>query len=195
MNPADLPQPNRRLRIDLGDLEQAFEGGPDQANSFLDLETGRVITITDDTRSDYNRLCKAVGEVDANQWDAAFEAALERMDFHDWERELLRDADRVEQTFPGLCLRVPAIDSRDGYSDMEAFIETVTNPRVSDSLWRAISGQRPFRAFKDVLGAYPKELERWFAFKDALVSERVLEWLEAEGIELLDDDLAGRGQV
>jgi hypothetical protein len=188
MNPAELPQPKRRLKIDLADLEQAFEHGPELANSFLDLETGRVITIMDDIRSQYDHLCQVIGAVDTSQWDAAFEAALVQMDFHDWQQELLRDVDRVEKTFPDACLRVPQTDSREGYRDMEAFIETVTNPRVSDSLWRAIGGQRPFRAFKDVLGAYPKERERWFAFKDDLVRERVLEWLDEEGVELVDDD-------
>lgn len=33
---------------------------------------------------------------------------------------------------------------------------------------------------------YPKERERWFAYRDERMRERVFEWLEAEAIELIE---------
>ena len=44
-------------------------------------------------------------------------------------------------------------------------------------------GRGAFRHFKDVLLDYPDERERWFKFKNARVRERILEWLESEGVE------------
>jgi hypothetical protein len=66
---------------------------------------------------------------------------------------------------------------------MERFVETVTDARLQDHLWRAIGGRGAFRYFKDVLSDYPRERERWFAFRDAWARERVLGWLESEDIE------------
>jgi hypothetical protein len=36
---------------------------------------------------------------------------------------------------------------------------------------------------KDVLADYPDERERWFAFEDHRIHERIVDWLESEGIE------------
>jgi len=66
---------------------------------------------------------------------------------------------------------------------MEEFIATVADWRLRNRLERAIGGRGAFRYFRDVLADYPTERERWFAFKDARVRERVLDWLAEEGIE------------
>jgi hypothetical protein len=50
---------------------------------------------------------------------------------------------------------------RDGYWDMEDFIETVRDGDRADRLSITISGRGAFRRFKDVLGRWPGELERW----------------------------------
>jgi hypothetical protein len=66
---------------------------------------------------------------------------------------------------------------------MERFVATVRNDRLRDRLWQAIQGRGAFRYFKDVLAEYPAERERWFAFKDRCIYERISWWLESEGIE------------
>ena len=66
---------------------------------------------------------------------------------------------------------------------MEAFIETVEDERLQDRLDRSIRGRGAFRRFKDALEEHPIERERWFAFKDARLRGRALEWLAEEGIE------------
>ena len=35
---------------------------------------------------------------------------------------------------------------------------------------------------------YPQERERWFQFHDARVDERVLNWLDGEGIQPIGDN-------
>jgi len=66
---------------------------------------------------------------------------------------------------------------------MEDFIGTVGDDRLRQRLDDAISGQRPFRRFKDVLRDAPAERDRWFAFQEERVLERALDWLASEGIE------------
>ena len=65
---------------------------------------------------------------------------------------------------------------------MEAFIETVPRQHLQELLQVAIQGKGAFRRFKDVLGAYPQERERWFQFHDERLRQRVLDWLEREDI-------------
>ncbi len=69
---------------------------------------------------------------------------------------------------------------------MEAFIDTVTNPRLQEGLEHAIRGRGAFRRFKDELLDHPTERERWFQFKKERVYPRITEWLESVGITLLD---------
>jgi hypothetical protein len=130
-------------------------------------------------------LVEALGDVDSVQWEQAFEAALADWDLPDWQRDLVREADRGEAGFGKRYIRVPQADSHEGYADMEAFIETVTHERLAERLSRAThsEGRGAFRRFKDVLLDYPDERERWFAFRDARQRERVVQWLRDEGIE------------
>src|SRR5262249_39718314 len=120
-------------------------------------------------------------------YQAAFAAALERRDPPTWMHELLLEADAVEQGYGTRFLAVPEADSRAGYEDMEAFIETVAGPGLQERLWSAIRGRGAFRRYKNVLADAPAERERWFAFKDRRMRERALVWLAEEGIELIGD--------
>jgi hypothetical protein len=65
---------------------------------------------------------------------------------------------------------------------MEDFMATVHDERLGNRLWRAIQGRGAFRRFKDVLLNYPDAREDWFAFKDQLMEERVVEWLRSIGV-------------
>lgn len=71
----------------------------------------------------------------------------------------------------------------EGYRDMEDFIETVEDENLKEKLYIAIDGPGAFRRFKNVLLGYPEERQRWFAFRDAHLEERVLKWLESVGYE------------
>jgi hypothetical protein len=104
----------------------------------------------------------------------------------EWRKEALQEADQVEAGYGSRYIGVPQADSHEAYRDMQVFISTVQDERLEDRLWRAISGRGAFRYFKDVLTDYPRERERWFEFKDAQVRQRVLDWLESEGIEPID---------
>ncbi len=84
-------------------------------------------------------------------------------------------------------IRLPEADSHEGYRDREDIIFTVENKRLQDLLWRAFSGEGALRYFKDVLPDYPRQRKRWFKSKDGRVRQRILEWLESEGIEPIEE--------
>jgi hypothetical protein len=117
---------------------------------------------------------------------------------HDWwldprtgEVELRsEDFDVDESDHPeerGLLLVEP-IGSHDAYADLDDFAERVRDPRARDLLTRAIEGRGAFRRFKDTLLEFPDLRAAWFAFHDARMERRAIEWLAAH--DLIDAERA-----
>ncbi|MEW6716679.1 MAG: UPF0158 family protein [Chloroflexota bacterium] len=170
----------RQLKIDLSELELAFDSASEMISYYLDTETGEIITITDDERRTLEMLYESYYDEQTQTVD--WEAAFQEKQVPDWQREILQDADRVEVGFGSRFIYVPSEGSHEGYRDMEAFIATVRNLRLQERLERAISGRGAFRYFKDVLLDYPAERQRWFQFKQERLHQRILDWLESLGI-------------
>ncbi len=172
----------RVLPVDLDELEAAFEDYGFESSYYLDLQTGDVLALTDEIHSSLEEVYGELPEdtdLDSLNWPLL----TREHGWPEWMAGALEDANRVEIGFGTRYIHVPKDESRDGYRDMEAFIATVTTARLRDSLEQAISGKGAFRRFKDVLTYYESERERWFAFKRDRLRERMLEWLEDEGIE------------
>lgn len=176
----------RKLKVDMSELEFAFEQSPGEMSFFLDTETGELILITDEIRYELERIYEDIYD-ERDEEDIAFAEALRRRNMPEWMHAALRQADQVEQGYGSRYIDVPSADSREGYQHMEDFIDTVQDADLQDRLWNAIRGRGAFRRFKDVLLNYPQENKRWFDFKQAQIRQRVLEWLETEGIEPLMD--------
>jgi len=172
----------RKLKVDLGELMYVFDDASWETSHYLDLETGQVVMITQETRWELEHIYEEEYDPDAEQpFDLA--EVLRQRDLPKWRQQALLEADQVEAEYHSRYIGVPEASSHEGYRDMEAFIVTVEDKRLQDQLWRAISGRGAFRYFKDVLTDYPRERERWFAFKDARLEQRALDWLESKGIE------------
>ena len=188
MEPPAEPPAARRVRVDLADLALAFDDASWEASTFLDLDTGEVIRITAELRDELEAIYPELPEEPADEasYRSAFAAALERRELPDWMDALLIEADAVERSLGTRFLGVPEADSRDGYEDMHAFSGSVSRPRLQEQLWAAIRGPGAFRRFKDVLASAPTDRERWFAFKDDRLRQRVLAWLADEAIELAE---------
>jgi predicted nucleotidyltransferase len=77
---------------------------------------------------------------------------------------------------------VEPIGSREAYGDMEDFVGGVRDSRARDLLSRAIEGRGAFRRFKDTLLEFPELRDAWFAFHDARMQRRALEWLAGTGL-------------
>lgn len=82
-------------------------------------------------------------------------------------------------------IRIDPIPSYEGYSDMERFISTVQDSTCQERLIRAIERSKPFRHFQDALHQYPELPEQWYAFHDAAMKVRAIEWLRDN--EQVDD--------
>ena len=65
----------RQLKIDLSDLELAFDSGSEMISCCLDLETGDVISVSDEERGLLESICESYcdGQSQAVDWENAFE--------------------------------------------------------------------------------------------------------------------------
>jgi hypothetical protein len=177
----------RQLQIDLSELASAFDSHFDGLSNYLDLETGALVVVTDETRRQLEDLYEQM-DVEEGEDAPALADLLAAENWPDWEKQLVLQADEVERGYGERFVVVPELDSHEGYRDMEDFITTVRSPHLRELLEVAITGRGAFRRFKDVLLNYPAERQRWFAFRDDLMTARVREWLEAHEIEPIADE-------
>ena len=98
------------------------------------------------------------------------------------DEEAQRQVAEIDAAEPGRYLQVPRADSREGYDDMQDFIDTVSDEHLQELLNVAIQGRGAFRRFKDVLARHPTEQQRWFDFQAARLDARAREWLAEEGL-------------
>ena len=149
-NPNEIA-PKRKLKIDLSELELAFDNASWEAEYYLDVETGEIILIG-----------SMIGQQEA----------------------ITRQIEDVSNR--ARYLQVPHTNPRDGFQDMERFIDTVQDAQLQKLLSVAIDGKGAFRRFKNILPDYPQERDRWFRFQADRLRQRILAWLEREDIGVIE---------
>ncbi len=174
----------RRLAVDLEELATAFENGFPDLSYYLDVETGAVAMVSDETRSELERIYEEMDTGDDLD-DAAVTRAIWQRAVPDWQREALEEADHVERGVGTRYVAVPRDETHDAYRDMEDFILTVGDKHLRERLADGIDGRAAFNRFKRVLSDHDEERARWFAFRDARLRDRIIAWLDEEGIEPL----------
>ena len=172
----------RQLQVDLGELATAFEDASWESSYFLDLETGQVVWITQETRWKLESILEETYDPQSEE-PVDLASVLQDHDVADWQKEALLEADQVDRFYGSRYIGVPDADSHEGYRDMERFIRTVQDERLQGCLWQAIGGRGAFRYFKDVLAGHYREQKRWYTFKDDRIEGRILDWLESQDIE------------
>ena len=179
----------RRCRISLNDLAEGFEMLSAEVAGFLDLEGGEVVHISQEALRDLERLYETLPASLANastqMQQEALLAAIDEAPFLGADLDSVLLADEIDRGIDTRYVALPEADTRASWSDMEAFIATVTDPVSQSELDRAIRGRGAFRRFRDELNQ--AETERWYAFRRARHAERVRAWLADEGIELVSD--------
>jgi hypothetical protein len=181
----------RRVRAKIADIAEELGILSDEVKSYLDLETGELMTQTSEIQSAleaiHDALPEELWEGSEEERRAAFAEAVKEAYSDNWMAEALDEADLVDRGIGERYIALPESDTQADYGDMEAFIETVSIPRLQDRLDRAIRGRGAFRRFRDELRDNPSEEQRWYAFKHEELCERVRRWLVHEHIELIED--------
>jgi hypothetical protein len=115
------------------------------------------------------------GRIDLRTGEVWPQSAIE------YAEEVGETDDETDDDDPGRWLWVQCEGSREGYRDMERFIDDFDDPPFADLLARAISGRGAFRRFKDTLSERPDLMTRWHAFSNDRQRGRARSWLAVEG--------------
>jgi uncharacterized protein UPF0158 len=172
----------RLLPIDLDDLKLAWSGGFEETAHYLDRETGEVVSITGETQRLLEALLARMEDAPTERVLEGVLAAIQEQPWPQWQRQAVGAAAVVELVDGDRFLSIPQADSQEAYDDRVAFVQTVRNTQIHAKLQDALQGKGAFGRFKAVLGRYSDERERWYRFEEERIHERLLEWLDAEGI-------------
>jgi hypothetical protein len=150
------------LTVQLKDIVEALEMQFDEASSFLDLDTGKVETVSKDLLS----------EAEESDDD-------EQPDLPDWQKPEWEIAKRIVSTdrFKSLPTKYDVHE----WEIMREFADSVESGKISEELLRAIHGAGAFRYFKDTLRRRGIE-KQWFEFRDEALKTIAREWCEEEGV-------------
>jgi hypothetical protein len=148
------------MKVRIDELVEALEMQFDEYPSFVDLDTGKVETISRDT-------LRAVEESD--------EDGDPEEEDDEWQT-----AKRI--LFTGNFRKLPTPFEVHEWSIMEEFSESVESTRIREDLLDAISGKGAFRYFKDTIRRYGIERD-WFAFRAAALRQIAIDWCEEHQLE------------
>jgi GAF domain-containing protein len=160
----------------LSDILSGMEFQGDEHSSYLDVQAGKVVTVSDEE-------FRAAEEEDIDEASEEDRAAFPRPD---WEDEAIELARRVLQDDQQLFLPLPTRFEINEYQIMEAFCLSQDDPRVCGRLRQAIQGRGAFRRFKDEIHDLGIA-EPWYRYRDEAYKQIALRWCEDHEIAYVDD--------
>jgi hypothetical protein len=133
----------------------------DESSSFLDLDTGRVETVSNDLLSEPDESVRGAPDLPA------------------WQKHEFDIARRIVST--DRFQQLPTKFDVHEWTIMQDFSHSVASDRVREDLLNAIHGAGAFRHFKDTLRRHRIE-SAWFTFRAEALGQIALDWCEENHI-------------
>lgn len=153
-------------KVELKKLVEGMEFQTDESASFLNKDSGEVVTVTDDE----------------------FRAAEEEEpaeDIPDWMEDAVAIAKGVLTS--DSYLKLPSTYDVHEYQIMERFCLSQREDEIREKLYRGIKGRSAFRRFKDLIHEHDIA-EDWYRYRDEALKEIATDWCEAHGVEYIKDE-------
>ncbi|MBI1367097.1 MAG: hypothetical protein GC162_00435 [Planctomycetes bacterium] len=152
-----------RPMVKLEDILEGIEMSHDECQAYLDLRTGRVEYIDDDT-----------------QW--ALDHEDDPADLPDWQSPIVEitrliDADEEGERF----LPLPNQFDVHEWQMMADFVQTLDDEAIRHQLSNACRGGGAFRCFKDMAHRLGVEA-KWFACREEQYRRFAVDWCEVNNI-------------
>lgn len=152
--------PNMTAEVSLQDIAAAMDLPNAEWVSYLDPETGEIVTVTEEDR----RL---------------IEEAVDPEDLPDWQREMLPKAREALES--ERFLQLPASFDIHEWAIMERFAHSRTTAEHRDALLSAIHGSGAFRKFRHAIQRLGIQ-DHWYGFRQVAFEEIAKAWLEEHHI-------------
>jgi len=146
--------------ISLSEVIDAFQSATDEANSYLDPDSGEIVYVTDEMQ----------------------ELVEEGEDEHtpEWMRE---DLPKVREALEsGRFLSLPTKFDVHDWAIMQDFSLEQQNDRIREELMDVIHGTGAFRHFKSTIHRLGIEKD-WYRFREEAIKEIAIEWLEEHHLQ------------
>jgi hypothetical protein len=150
--------------VKLETIIEALEFASDSTSSYLDLETGEVLTLTEEECS------LAADPLSADQ------------DLPEWQREQVELARRISRQGQRYVELPDQFDINE-WDCMQRFSETLQNPQLRDHFIAAIHRTGAFRNFKHLLDMH-HFWDAWNRFRQDHLEQIASDWCEEHGISL-----------
>lgn len=144
----------RKITVNKLDFELLFSLSPEGSEVYLDLDSGDVLLITDDSTPE------------------------------DDERFAWLMSDEFHAGDDPRFLRVERPSPHEGWEEMADFVRVLGDSREAEVLWTAIQGKGAFGRFKNTLARYPDTQAAWYAFRDAREAERMARWFAGHDLDV-----------
>ena len=153
-----------KVPVKLDDLISEIETQIDETFTYINTQTGEIITISRE-------------EMRA----AEDEEPLEN--YPDWQKENIKKAIRIIEDENEAYLDFTLRNEFHEYEIIEEFIGTISDDEVREELFGAIQGRGAFRRFKDGIIEHDVE-EQWYEFKGKKLKELVIEWCKEKDLAI-----------
>ncbi|PLR86704.1 UPF0158 family protein [Bacillus sp. V33-4] len=152
-------------KIKLRDVIEGIDMQFDDTYTFLNKETGEVISVSHENFQDAEEL-------------DSFENLPE------WQQEELEIAIDVlgnDEKY----IELPTKNDINEYRIMEDFCYSVQDKRIQDRLFDAIDGKGAFRRFKNKIHDFGIE-DQWYSFRDEEFKKIAIEWCQHHDLQYID---------
>lgn len=157
------------VRVKLSAIIDGMELLTEEMTSYLNSETGEVVTITDE------------------EFRAAEEEDDSIVDLYGLEKERIKIAmDILYSESDAKYLSLPTKFDINEWAIMKQFCVSVEDEEISQSLLNAIHGSGAFRYFKDNVHRFGIA-DQWYKYRDKAIKNIAIEWCEDNEIEYIDD--------
>lgn len=153
------------IPVKLKDIIEEMEVQLDDFRTFLNKETGEIVTLTSD-------------ELMAAEEEESLD------DKPEWMLENIVVANDILWNFDKY-VELPTKYDIHEYKIMEYFCYTVENERIQDSLFQTIRGKGAFRRFKDRINDYGIQ-DQYYSYREEQFKQIAKEWCEDHGIGYIE---------
>ncbi|MGA8870278.1 MAG: UPF0158 family protein [Candidatus Acidiferrales bacterium] len=150
--------------VKLDEIVDALEEASESMSSYLDVETGKIHSITDE------------------DFGLAEDPATVIESLPDWQRETVNLARSIREE-EGRYLALPDHFDIHEWAIMERFSETLQNEQIRKDFRGGVHGAGAFRLFKRLLDEYDL-WDAWNQFKHLELRQMAIEWCEENGITI-----------
>ena len=140
----------------LNDVVDALEMQFDEYSSYLDLDTGHVVTVSEDLLREA-------------------EESGDEQDLPAWQKDEWEIAKRIVST--DRFQELPTKFDVHEWAIMQDFSRSVESDGIREDLLRAIHGAGAFRNFKDTVRQYGID-SAWFAFRREALAQIARSWCD-----------------